>query len=1290
MSVSDTKNHDLEQQLLSLEEELAEVVNGLKVKGVDSVDWLDLPKVYSRSSLPVESEEIVTQEKVKNWPYLREIKKYLCLNADLKVGLLIGANCPTALQPIKVIPSQNGGPYAYLSPLGWCVVGPVSTQPQQSSKVSAFKISVYQAGSHEPTNLQFAPRNQMKETEIPKMLQRLYEVDQVKSLSPDDEDDISQEDVKFLKIMKDCITRVDGHYQLPLPLRDENTQFPANRWMAMKRAESLKRKLRKNSDFHADYTNFMNNLLQKGYAELAPINDDHCWFIPHHGVYHPTKKKIRVVFDCSAEVNGYSLNKQLLQGPDLTNQLIGVLIRFRQERVAVTADIESMFYQVRIPPEQRRLVRFLWWEDGNIDGQLLDYQMCVHIFGGSSSPSCSNFALRQAAVDGEDEFGIEAAETLNKNFYVDDLLKSIEDVNSSAKLIKNVIEMCNQGGFRLTKFISNEPEALCKIPSEDIREEKPNYDMFGNKESIERALGVHWCIENDTLGFRIVLKDNPVTRRGILSTVSSIYDPLGFASPFLLTGKRILQRINAENLKWDDPIPFHYKAEWDRWKSYLPQLEKIQIERCFKPQDFGNVQRASLHHFSDASEYGYGQCSYLKLVDDTGKVNCSFVLGKSRVAPNKPKMTIPRLELIAAALSTKVGRAITKEIDFDIDYQVFWTDSEVTLSYIKSDVKRFKVFVANRITYINQHSRREQWQHVLSADNPADEASRGINADELLKTRRWFHGPEFLWDNSKDERPNESVSKIDDNDPELRKAKAVFTTKTDVIDVVGWFEGRHSKWLKLVRIFAYVQRFFKHCRSQLRRKNYNLRSTVNTIQNNVLLVEEIEAAKKLIIRLVQEKYLNPVIKSLTRDSNKGHQLDRLNPFVDKEGLLRVGGRLQHSSLEFEVKHPVIVPKDSWIATLIIRWCHQNVQHQGRGITTNEVRDNGFWIINIGSLVRSVVWHCVLCRMLRGKFGIQQMSSLPADRVEDSAPFSYCGLDLFGPFYIKVRRSEVKRYGVMFTCLSCRAVHLEVAHSLDTDSFIMSLRRFIARRGAVRMIRSDNGTNFVGADKELQRQFDLMNHDKIENFLKKNGADWIIWKRNPPYASHHGGVWERQIRTARSILNGILLTHSRSLNEESFSTVLCEVECVINSRPLTVECLYKSDGLKPISPNMLLTTKSKIVRPPPGVFDTPVLYSRRHWKRVQHLVEEFWTRWRKEFLQSLQVRNKWKHKDRNFIVNDIVLLKTDAPRNEWPIAIIVQTFPDKDNVVRTVKLRLANSKSVDRPISKIILLKEAEN
>ena len=319
---------------------------------------------------------------------------------------------------------------------------------------------------------------------------------------------------------------------------------------------------------------------------------------------------------------------------------------------------------------------------------------------------------------------------------------------------------------------------------------------------------------------------------------------------------------------------------------------------------------------------------------------------------------------------------------------------------------------------------------------------------------------------------------------------------------------------------------------------------------------------------------------------------------------------------------------------------------------------------------------------------RQLSDLPEDRVTEAAPFTFSGDDVFGPFTIKDGRKRPKRYGLLFTCCSSRAIHLESIHTMETSSFIQGLRRLISRRGNVRILRSDRGTNFVGANNELQALFNQMDHDRIRLFMQTNGGDWLIWKFNPPKSSHMGGVWERQIRSVRSILTNLMDHHGDCVDDESFRTFLCEAECIVNSRPLTYENIGDPQSLLPISPMTLLTGKSQLVLPPPGDFSSSAsMYCRQRWRRVQHLANEFWTRWRKEYLTALQERQKWPTVKRNFDIGDVVLVKDgETFRNDWNMGIVRETKRSIDGLVRTCTVK-TKAGIFERPIHKLVLLVE---
>lgn len=324
-----------------------------------------------------------------------------------------------------------------------------------------------------------------------------------------------------------------------------------------------------------------------------------------------------------------------------------------------------------------------------------------------------------------------------------------------------------------------------------------------------------------------------------------------------------------------------------------------------------------------------------------------------------------------------------------------------------------------------------------------------------------------------------------------------------------------------------------------------------------------------------------------------------------------------------------------------------------------------------------------------------MANLPTDRLETCPPFTNVGLDVFGPWEITARRlgggaANAKRWGLIFTCLSSRAIHIEVLETMDANSFICALRRFFAIRGPVAKIRCDQGTNFVGGKSQLEDALLEMDQTRIQKFTAEQGCEWVF---NPPHASHFGGVWERQIGTVRRVLDAMLMKIGRSqLTHELLVTLMAEVTGIVNSRPIAT-IPSDADEPRPLTPTMLLTMKTRPLVPTPGQFVRQDLYARNWWRKAQYLADQFWVRWRKEYVQNLQKRPKWTTRERNLSVGDIVLLKeADAHRNDWPLGRIEEVNTSSDGKVRRAKVKTCkegNAKSYDRPIGSFVLLLKHE-
>lgn len=1308
---------------LSTVQEERVLIQSKRICGLEILDYqkhnvIKLPTTYTRPTIPANRSQIPKPDAIREWSHLQQVAdKLMPYKADVEVSLLIGSNCTRAIRPREIIARGEDEPYGQKTILGWGVVGTICKTP--SEDVGADANCCRTAAKEDRNHFVFASKT--KEIISPEAVINVLAKDFNENLS--ESKPYSVQDSRFVRILEGGIKKLpNGHYEMPLPLKTDNVTLPNNRPLAVKRWNQLNARFNKSPEFLKDYQLFMKDVIENC-AERVPldrlnINDGQVNYVPHTGVYHPRKKdKIRVVFDCSARYDGTCLNDHLLQGPDFMNGLLGILCRFRREEVAVATDIQGMFHQFMVPEENRDLLRFLWWENGDPTGEVIEYRMKVHLFGASSSPGCANFGLKRAADDGEVEFGKHAADFIRQDFYVDDGLKSEPDVPKAIKLIKNSQGICAKAGLRLHKVVSNRREVLEAISPEDRAKEIKNLNLEVDSLPLERVLGVTWCVENDAFQFRIELNDRPPTRRGILSTVGSIFDPLGFLAPVVITAKQILQQMCKDKLDWDAPVSDDLRPRWEQWRREIIHLDKLRIRRCVKPKNFGELKAVEVHHFSDASTSGYGQCSYLRLINTRNRAHCSFLTGKARVTPLK-QITVPRLELVAATLSAKMSQLLSTELMYPEQKDIFWTDSKTVLGYINNEARKFQVFVANRVQQIRNLTDPSKWNYVESAKNPADDASRGISTKQLTDECRWLKGPEFLWRDGVFEDTPTSMIHLSDTDPEVKKVEVLKTSasqpekelKASDVDMFSHI----SRWDRLLRVVALCRRFAFGRKQQDAEQSPASKAGARG-SSLIITATELEDAKKSVIWCLQNHMLKEEVKVLNTVADKKDTPDkvaaqernrmlkkhsclfRLDPFIDNTGLIRVGGRIKRANVPMELKHPVVIPKGNHVAELLVRHYHNKVHHMGRGITHNELRQQGYWITGGSSTVGQYLSKCTVCKRLRGSLQVQKMSDLPADRIEPSPPFSYCGVDYFGPFLVKERRSEVKRYGAVFTCLSSRAVHLEAASSLDTSSFINALRRFMNRRGPVKQIRSDRGTNFIGARNELKAALAELNQEEVQRYLAENECEWVPFKMNTPHSSHMGGIWERQIRTIRSVLDALMLQNGTQLNDEAFQTFLTEAEYIINSRPLTVSNLNAPDGLEPLTPNHLITMKPKIVLPPPGKFQREDVYSRKWWKRVQYMANQFWQRWRVEYLNNLQARQKWIKPQRNLTEGDIVIVKEDQGRCKWPLARVVGCYPSEDGLVRKVQLLMSDrnldnqgkrrqaASILDRPVHKLVLL-----
>ena len=1207
----------------------------MDVISADNRVRITLPCVYAIPGLPTRL-EYAREGDATGYPHLSELP--LPTGGYREVELIIGLDSHRALRPTALALGEPDEPYAFRTPLGWAIAGRVP------DRAACF--------------LALAPADEL-----------LERVDKFWALESsglyDDARAPSVNDERVRALWEGELEKVNGRYQLPIPFRQGQPQLPDSERHAIKRLQHLSRRLQHDESLARQYAEGIRRLIDQGYAEIAPERrsaDADVWYVPHHAVVHPRKGKVRIVFDCAAKVAGTSLNSVVHTGPDLANSLVGVLLRFRQYKVAVTADVEAMFHQVKVPPRQRDVLRFLWYPDGDATQPPVAYRMTSHLFGGTWSPSACMFALRRTAEDYGNGYHPQTVRTLERHFYVDDCLRSVATTDEARRLTEQLPQLAAEGGFRLTKWISNDARALESVREED-KVSTPQQRVPGAPAD-DAVLGVYWDTEDDCFCFSANLPNHHRTRRGLLSALSSVYDPLGLLGPFILEARRIVQDLCRLNLRWDDPIPEDAERRWETWTRALDSVPALKFPRCLLPHQ--PSAPPVLHHFSDASGMAYGVTSYLRYTDHHGQHHATLVMAKSRLSPMKAT-TIPRLELCAATLATRQDELLRRELDLSLGQSVFWVDSTTVLQYIFSTNRRFLTFVANRVGEIRRRTSLSAWRYVPTADNPADITTRPTDP-RTLGYKHWQQGPEFLRLSPESWPDNAVPPPLGEEDNEVSPPATCCLQETRRrLDFMDSFVERYS-WTKKIRILARAVAAIHYAagRGPHPRELQPWHTT---------------HAERLIWEHAQEKCYGEEISAIEegRPLPRNSPLRRLSPVL-REGTLYSEGRLRNADIPPAAKTPIILPGRHPAVRALLLHVHESNGHCGYRQMIVETWEQ-YWIVSATVVAKAIVRRCVTCRRRDAQPAKQRMADLPADRVtKGTAAFTNVGLDYFGPMLVKVGRRQEKRYGCLFTCLKTRAVHVEVAHSLDTQAFLMALERFISRRGLPEIIRSDNGRNFTGGERELRRHLEGWNQERINNALAPRKIEWLF---NPPFASHMGGVWERQIRTLRRLFAG--LTGRQQLTDEALHTLLVTAEGIVNNRPLA-EIPGEVGEIGALTPNHLLMLRTADRPALRRERDAPPV--RQRWRQVQQLADTFWRRWTKEYLPLLRSRTKWQDDKPNVGVGDLVIITdADTPRDTWPLARVDETLPGPDGRVRMARVRTARGRLL-RPIVKLVVLEEA--
>ena len=1040
----------------------------------------------------------------------------------------------------------------------------------------------------------------------------------------------------------------DGKFIVRLPFKSNDFELGDSRKMALARYFNIERALEKKPKMKKDYDDFLAEYIEMGHMSQATSYgkpEEKEYFIPHHAVVREESltTKLRVVFDASAKSDlNVSLNDVLETGPLLLSNLWKILLRFRMNRVAFVSDISKMYRQIWVHPDDRKFQKIFW--RFNKREPVKEYLLNTVTYGVVSAPYLAIRCLKQIALDNVEVFP-ESAATISNDFYMDDLLSGADSIAEAQQRIGEISALMESCGFPLKKWASNKVKAIENVAKEDRVDQ---YLEF--KEDLDhtiKTLGIAWNFSGDT--FKISVVDNPpekLTKRTLLSYVAKIFDPQGWLTPVLIRAKLLVQELWQDKLDWDRVVEEIYLRRFLKLHADLQQLTHINIPRfCGKAKDF------QLIGFADASGRAYGACVYMKT-----ELGVYLLTSKSRVNPIKNKTTLPRLELMGCVLLAELMDAVISTMDQAALSIHLFTDSEIVLAWMRNPSLQFKVFVGPRVKKILSLTNIGMWRHVRSEDNPADIISRGVSAEKFMSSKLWWSGPAWVA-GPVENYPNKDTPVLmsnslfaqevepEDNPPfEVVQAALVFETEQwKIIENTG-------EWGKLTRVIAYCLR------------------CLHRGPSNHLTVNELEKAELAIVRLVQRTTFTYEHDLLMKRKLilKGN-LASLNPFLDDQQIMRVGGRLRNSNLPFNQKHPMILPKKHNVVELLIRHAHKLTLHGGNQEVHAWLRQK-FWILNGREAIRSELHKCMKCFRYRAPPIQQQMGNLPEARVTPSSAFENCGVDFAGPISMRLNALRkgvvVKGYFCVFVCLSTKAIHLEVVSDLTTNAFLAALKRFFARRGYCRNLYSDNGKTFLCAQTRLTKE-----REAIEKFFKDTihselHNHKVQWHFIPPYSPNFGGLWEAGVKSTKYHLKRIM--GDKLFTYEEMATVLTQIEAILNSRPL---CPMTADinDVDFLTPGHFLIGRALVALPETSITNETMTGVER-FRRCQIVLQQFWKKWSIEYLIRLQQRPKWLKAQPNLEIGDLVLVRESfLPPTQWKAARVIKLHPGKDDHVRVATL-----------------------
>ncbi|XP_062704313.1 uncharacterized protein LOC134286676 [Aedes albopictus] len=1173
------------------------------------------------------------------------------------VDVIIGAEYYLDLLADGRLKATENGPTLQNTVFGWIVSGRVPDIP-----------------INEPRSVV----NVCSTTELQDQLTKFWEIETCRTVSNHSVEESACEEI----FAKTTVRDETGRFIVTLPKKDYLVErLGESRSIAIRRLNCLERRLSVNPELRTQYSDFIQEYLDMGHmVEVSEDCEGVAYYMPHHAVLKPesTTTKLRVVFDASCKTStGVSLNEALMVGPVVQDELININLRFRLHRFAVVADVAKMYRMIAVSGPDRKLQRIVW--KGNTDQEIRTFELATVTYGTASAPYLATRCLVQLAEE-EKESHPMAAAVLKEDFYVDDMLSGVDEIDEGKQFVEEMVDLMQSGGFTLRKWNSNSEEILRHVP-EHLRDDRTILTL-DSSDSTVKTLGLQWEPRTDAYRFSTPKwnESDAVTKRTVLSDISRLFDPLGLIGPVIVQAKLFVQKLWERECSWDTPLSEELRERWLEYRRNMIGLDGITVPRWIGVTK--SLESVELHGFCDASRKAYGACIYIRTVTNDGTVDVRLLTAKSRVAPlenlkkKKKSLSTPRLELSSALLLAHLYEKVIDSIHMTVESH-FWTDSTIVKYWLASVPSRWKEFVSNRVSEIQHVTKAGTWNHVPGTENPADIISRGMAPPQLQYECLWWHGPHWLlqdranWPNSEPD-----TSQLQPSILEEKGAVSALLPSAEPSEIFS----RRSSLTDLVTLVALLQRFCFNARATNRERRK---------QGHLTLAER-DAALRLLVCLAQKESFPQEYAELSRGRTvqDSSRIASLNPEM-VDGIICVGGRLRNAKVPAGRKHPYVIDHRHPFTTLVMTEYHQNLFHAGQQLLVSSVRGK-YWPTNARNVARKVIHDCVRCFRVKPKIHEQLMADLPSERVTPCSPFQRVGIDLCGPFQMKYpQRSArpVKCFVVVFVCLVTKAVHLELVADQTSQAFLASLRRFTSRRGRPSLIMCDNGRNFIGANRELAELRKLFIDQQFQNTVVRETAnDNIEFRFIPARSPNFGGLWESAVKSFKTLLKRTI--GARTLQYDEFQTLLTQIEAILNSRPLTPVSNDPSD-YEALTPGHFLIQRPLAAIPEPNLDGLPE-NRLSAWQTVQHFVQLLWRKWSTQYLSNLHNRTKWTKKRDNVKVGTMVVLKDEnQPPLSWLLGRITEVHTGADGNIRVVTVRTKDG-SFKRAISKVCILPISDN